>query len=363
MSQAKSPATSKTQSTVNLAADKGLRLLLTCFLLSVATVAQGQWLRFSTLYGSLSGNAPLVENSRYRVNGVAGSGYLEEITEVNKANYIFTVGLRKLARFDYQVKQGQFYTGQENEISDEATVSNAPGLEYLLEYSAVRNRGDVFTQQEYRVRYISDWFTVRGSYIQNGLVNLKYTQAEARLRKRFGDFDVTFGAAHRAHPVYGYSPIEAWFDDPANKHWWQLANEFGFYSDDNEVWKLNGDVVAQSDVEFYGYHFGRIVNDYNRRELNEFGLQQELSAVLGVDYYKYTDQAWIHSWCSLYSMHRGLSEFSFEYEDMMNMEWDAGLVVGAKLNNHLSIFVEARHLQYWQINSYSGRAGLNYLFF
>ena len=85
--------------------------------------------------------------------------------------------------------------------------------------------------------------------------------------------------------------------------------------------------------------------------------------MLGVDYYKYTDQAWIHSWCSLYSMHKGLSEFSFEYEDMMNMEWDAGLVVGAKLNKHLSIFVEARHLQYWQINSYAGRAGLNYLFF
>ena len=30
----------------------------------------------------------------YRVNGVAGSEYLEEITEVNKANYVFSVGLR-----------------------------------------------------------------------------------------------------------------------------------------------------------------------------------------------------------------------------------------------------------------------------
>ena len=108
-------------------------------LLCVATMAQGQLLRFSTLYGSLTANAPLVESSVYRVNGVAGSGYLEEITQVNKANYVFSVGLRKLARFDYQVKQGQFYTGQENEISDNATVSNAPGWEYLLEYSADRD--------------------------------------------------------------------------------------------------------------------------------------------------------------------------------------------------------------------------------
>ena len=47
----------------------------------------------------------------------------------------------------------------------------------------------------------------------------------------------------------------------------------------------------------------------------------------------------------------------------MDIEWDAGLIIGAKLNKHLSIFVEARHLQYWQINSYAGRAGFNYLFF
>ena len=179
-------------------------------------------------------------------------------------------------------------------------MSNAPSWEYLLEYSAVRNKTTCSPSR-------STWVALRwqlvyssSSYIQNGLVNLKYTQAEVRLRKRFGEFDFTVGAAHRAHPVYGYSPIEAWFDDPANKHWWQLANEFGFYSDDEEVWRLNGDVVAQSDVEFYGYHFGRIVNDYNRRELDEFGLQQELSAVVGMDYYHYTEQAWVHGW-SLYT--------------------------------------------------------------
>ena len=62
-------------------------------------------------------------------------------------------------------------------------------------------------------------------------------------------------------------------------------------------------------------------------------------------------------------MHRGLSDLSFEYEDNMDVEWDAGLIIGAKINKHLSLFMEARHLQYWQISSYSGRCGLNYLFF
>ena len=346
-----------------------MRLVLLTFLLSVASVCQAQLLRFSTLYGSFSTNAPLVENQQYRVNGVAGSGYLEEITEVSKANYVFTVGLRKLARFDYQVKQGNFYTGEENEISDNATISNAPGLEYLLEYSAVRNRGDVFTQQEYRVRYISEHTAVRATYVNNGLINLKYTQAEARWRQRLGDIDFTLGVSHRAHPVYGYSPIDAWFADPDNKHWWQLANEFGYYSDDNEVWTQNGNVVAQSDVEFYTYHFGKAVNQYNREQLQQLGLQQELSAVMGIDYYHYTDQAWVHAWCSFYSLHKGLSDFSFTYSDSYigdlstRLEWDGGCVIGAMLNNHFSIFVEGRYLQYWGIYSYAGRAGFNYLFF
>ena len=68
------------------------------------------------------------------VDGVAGSGQLVDITQVSESNLNLTIGLRKIARFDYQVKKGRFYTGAENEISDYATVSNAPGLEYLLDY-------------------------------------------------------------------------------------------------------------------------------------------------------------------------------------------------------------------------------------
>ena len=116
---------------------------------------------------------PFAENQEFLVNGVAGSGQLVEITQVNKPNYNISVGLRKIARFDYQVKRGQFYTGQENEVSDYATISNAPGVEYLLEYSSVRNRGMVFRQHEYKVRYISNNFTLKGAYVNDGLIDLK----------------------------------------------------------------------------------------------------------------------------------------------------------------------------------------------
>jgi hypothetical protein len=331
-------------------------------LLLFTTVAQAQIFRFSTFYASVSTGSPFAENQQFMVDGVAGSGQLVEITQISEPNFNLTVGLRKIARFDYQVKQGRFYTGAENSISDYATVSNAPGLEYLLEYSTLRDRGMEFSQHEYKVRYISNHFTARAAYIDDGLIDLKYTQGEFRLRKNLGGLDFTIGVAHRSHPVYGYSPVQAWFAIPENKHWWQLANDFGFYSDENECWTRDGECVSMSDVEFYTYHFTKAVNEYNRQELRAMGLQQEVSGVIGVDYYKYKDNLWLHTWCSLYPIHKGLNDFSYAYGDN-KVEWDTGVIIGSKINKHLGIFLEGRHLKYWDIKSYECKAGINYLIF
>ena len=331
-------------------------------LLLTTSVASAQVFRFSTFYASLSTGAPFVENEQFIVDGVAGSGQLVEVTQVSEPNFNLTVGLRKIARFDYQVKRGNFYTGSENESSDYATISNAPGLEYLLEYSTLRNRGMEFNQQEYKVRYISENYTVKAAYVNDGLIDLKYTQGDIRLRKNFGNLDFTLGIAHRSHPVYGFSPVEAWFAIPENKHWWQLANDFGFYSDENECWTRDGECVSMSDVEFYTYHFTKAVNEYNRQELRALGLQQEVSGVLGMDYYLYSPKAWLHSWASVYPIHKGLSDFSYAYPNSTT-EWDVGLVLGIKFNNHFSIFVEGRHLKYWDIKSYEMKTGINYLIF
>jgi len=337
------------------------KLLTLLFFLSSLTSA-AQVFRFSTFYASLSTGAPFSENQSFIVDGVAGSGQLVEVTQVSEPNFNLTIGLRKIARFDYQVKQGMFYTGAENAISDYATVSNAPGLEYLLEYSTLRDRGMEFSQHEYKVRYISDNYTARAAYVDDGLIDLKYTQGEFRLRKNFGNLDFTMGVAHRSHPVYGFSPVEAWFAIPENKHWWQLANDFGFYSDENECWTRNGECVSMSDIEFYTYHFTKAVNEYNRQELKSMGLQQEVSGVIGADYYLYSAQAWLHTWASVYPIHKGLSDYSYTYPDN-STEWDLGLVMGIKFNKHFSIFVEGRHLKYWDIKSYEMKTGINYLIF
>ena len=334
-------------------------------LLFISTVAKAQMgfslFRFATFYASASTGAPFSENQSFIVDGVAGSGQLVEMTAVNAPNYNITIGLRKIARFDYQVKQGNFYTGSEDESSDYATISNAPGLEYLFKYSAIRNRGMNFKQQEYKVRYISDHLTSKASYVDDGLINLKYTLGEVRLRKSFGNIDFTVGVAHRSHPVYGYSPIQEWFADPSNKHWWQLANEFG-YTNEGEIWSLDGEVIAEADPEFYSYHFGNAVNEYNKQQLSLLGLQQELSAVIGADYYLYSANTWMHAWGSVYPLHKGLSKYSYSYPGV-ETEWDIGVVFGVKFNKHFSIFVEGRHLKYWDIRSYNMQTGINYLIF
>ena len=341
-----------------------MKKLLYILLLWITTtnVVNAQLLKFSTFYASFSTSAPFAENQVFLVNGVAGSGQLVETTQISQPNLNVSVGLRKIARFDYQVKQGQFYTGNENEVSDFATISNAPGIEYLLEYSSVRNRGAVFQQHEYRVRYISNHFTSRAAYVDDGLIDLKYTLGEVRLRKSFGNLDFTTGVAHRSHPVYGYSPIQAWFLIPENKHWWQLANEFGFYSDENECWTRDGVCVSMSDVEFYRYHFTDAVNEYNKREINRLGLQQELSWVIGADYYYYQDNLWLHGWASIYPLHKGLDDFSYEYPGD-KLEYDLGLIFGCKINRHFGLFMEGRKLKYWDIESYEMNAGINYIIF
>ena len=64
-------------------------------LLVFSTVAKAQMgfslFRFATFYASASTGAPFSENQSFIVDGVAGSGQLVEITEVNAPNYNITI--------------------------------------------------------------------------------------------------------------------------------------------------------------------------------------------------------------------------------------------------------------------------------
>ena len=58
--------------------------------------------KYSTFYASGNVGAPFNANKQFFVNGTAGSGQLVEITDQAEFNYVLSVGLRKIARFDYQ---------------------------------------------------------------------------------------------------------------------------------------------------------------------------------------------------------------------------------------------------------------------
>ena len=160
--------------------------ILLIILLSVSTIMGGyfsdNFLKYSTFYGSVSLESPFAPNQKFTVNTQEGT--FEETTEEIEGSYNISFGLRKLARFKYQAKKGNFYDGSENELSDIATLGAVSGWEYLLKWSKVRSFGEEFIDSESWVRYLGDWFVVKGSYVNFGREDLEFGQLDIRYRKQ-----------------------------------------------------------------------------------------------------------------------------------------------------------------------------------
>ena len=89
----------------------------------------------------------------------------------------------------------------------------------------------------------------------------------------------------------------------------------GFYIDQNWYDVSGGDsvLIATSNDEFFHHYFGDAVARFNEQELEKLGSQRELSAVVGLAYYKYTPKLWLPFWLYCLPLHYGLEEYSFEY--------------------------------------------------
>jgi len=327
------------------------------------------FLKYSTFYGSVSLESPFTPKQKFAVDTQEGT--FEETTEEIEGSYNYSVGLRKLARFKYQSKKSNFYDGSEKELSDVATLGAVSGWEYLFKWSAIRSFGEEFVDSESWIRYLGDWFVIRGSYANFGREDLEFGQLDVRLRKSLGSsWNFTTGVNFRGHPAYGLFPFDRWLKDN-NNQWWELAYEYGYYDNqyiiENDwadyIWyNENDEVVAETDDEFYEYVYGDLIHQYNEDEADRIGWQYETSVVLGIDYYKYAQQWWIHGWASVMPYSVGLTEHSFKYKSG-EIDHDVGLVVGVKLGKHFGVFGEGRYLSYWGIDSYEIKAGLNYVFF
>jgi len=336
------------------------------------------FLKYSTFYTSVSLNAPFEVKSQWEVD--VDNGTFVETTKENELEYNLSVGVRKLARFKYQAKGKKFYDGSEKELSDVATIGAVSGWEYLVKYSTIRSFGEEFVDTESWIRYLGDNYVVKGSYANFGRQGLEFGQLDLRYKKSIGNnWNFSVGGNLRAHPAYGLFPFNDWLAN-SDGAWWELAYNYGYddeyyFIDNNNngiqdpgefgdyVWiDENGDEVAGTDGEFYEYYYGDIINLYNEEEVDKLGYQWESSVVLGVDYYLYNKKYWVHGWASIMPYSKGLTDYSFSYEDG-DVDFDIGIVTGYKFNRNIGVFGEGRYLKYFGISAYELKAGVNVTIF
>ena len=326
------------------------------------------FLKYSTFYFSVGLDSPFAPAQTFKVDTDAGT--FTETTQEIESSYNLTFGVRKLARFKYQVKKNNFYDGSENELSEKALLGAVSGWEYNAKYSAIRSFGEEFIDVESWIRYLGDKYVLKAAYVNLGREDLEFGQFDVRWRKSVGSkWNFTTGLNFRAHPAYGQNPFGDWIGQ--GNDWWELAYHYGY---DDELYEVepgffdylwygpDGEIIAGTDGEFYEYIYGDLIHTYNEEVVDALGYQWESSLAIGVDFYNYTKINWVHGWVTIMPYSYGLTDYSFTYE-ADDIDLDIGIIAGIKFNKHVGLFGEGRYLKYFGIDSYTLKAGLNYTFF
>ena len=336
---------------------KYIYALLIMVVLGLGT-CNAQFFKYATFYTSMSMNTSMVEDQDFIA---INKGY-EETTQINPYDYNFTIGIRKIARFDFEQKIKSWYYGDEQSYSDYTTIGNNTGWEYLLNYSFIRNRSEKFTNQDFWVRYLGSKCVTKLQLKNDEARDLSYSSLDTRFRINKGRWDFTFGLVARNHPVYHINPIEDFWVS-GESSFQELAEDFGYstqFVQGQWHWFKNGELLATSNDEFFKHYFGSAISEYNQEQLSALGSVTELSTVLGVSYYKYSNDFWLLGWANVLPYHYGLDEYSFEYEDLP-IDLDLGLVAGWKITKSLGIFIEGTYLRYWEKPIYECKVGFNYI--
>ena len=319
-----------------------------------------QFFKYSTFYTSMSMNTSMLENENYRA---INKGY-EDITRENPYDYRFTVGIRKIARYEYEQKLKTWYYGNEQSVGDFTTIGNTSGWEYLLNYSFIRHRSEKFTNRDFWLRYLGKRTVTKVQIKNDEARDLEFTSFDTRYRLNRGKYDFSIGLVGRNHKVYHINPIEDfWISGESTFN--DLAEDFGYSSEfvnGQFHWFRNGELLATSNDEFFKHYFGRAIADYNREQIEALGSVNELSLVLGVSYYKYTSDFWLHYWLNVMPYHYGLDKYSHVYKNTP-LDFDAGLVTGWKVTKSLGLFIEGGYLRFWDKPIYECKFGINYLIF
>ena len=417
-------------------------LLLTSSLFSQNVLVD--FFKYSTAYASFSLNAPRYQDDRFAIVGGLSTGQLEVSRDKRelKPDFQTSFGLRKVGRFQYEPKRGVksagkggvWYDGSEQNANESATFGPVKGWEYLVKFSQGRQWGDDYVNQEYWLRYIGDWVMAKVGVTELGLEDINYIQGDLRVHltpEALNEkFHLSVGLKHRQHPVYGFDAMvldTTWY----RGEWWKFA-EKAFGIDDNawftEDYHLNGDqdiqlyeldpetgelrpiegggpfwnddgrfvgvdwlwrdqdgrIFAYTDREYFLYHFPGMLEEYIGGVKKSLGNQNETSLVIGLDFYHYGENWWLHTWGNWLPYHyghtthayhnavhyrkhqdEGKEPYEFMFMDKMWHSWndyDMGAIFGVKVQDNLGVFAEGRYLYYWERPAYDIKLGINYQF-
>jgi len=341
-------------------------VLLTSFLFGQIEGVFSNFFKYSTVYAGFNLTSPKWEDDRYKLsmidpetgmeNWLSGELAVQKEERDLEPDFDMAFGIRKIARFHYEPKRGvknagvggDWYKGNgQSNPNEAATIGRVKGFEYLIKYSENRRWDEQFKSQEYFLRYLGDWFILKLKYSDMEMVDLKYGQGDLRLRKEFttdnGSWNISFGVGARTHPAYGFAPTvldSSWYTSA----WWDFAEDefgvddkgysgdidgdgigdggigiydnqtgeyIGYVGADYRWFDADGNLMAMSDREFYQYHFPNLLESWFDKQLRGLGNQREVSISIGLDWYQYTENFWVHAWGSLYPYHYGLDKYSY----------------------------------------------------
>mgnify|MGYP001466987585 FL=1 len=332
-----------------------------------------------------------------------------DVTEYFDFDYRWSVGIRKLARFSYERKPRNWYDGTEQQLAFTAPSSALTGLEYQFDIGKERNRGEIFDNHRFFVKWTGKYHIIKAESRQVGKINLDYKSAEVRARLPIGKkFSISAGAIFRTHErAYGYNPIEIWLNEtetwtnpttgevieyPANP-WYALGFEYGYsdhyttYTDVNTgdvindwIWRdEDGNIVAYSDLDFRNTVFRDLINRYNNEQWDLIDAFAEVAPIVGFDYYHYQNNFWLHAYANyILPYHKYVKgDVDFSYLNRNNWgkggliqdaeleQWDdysAGVNFGWKLSKQLGVFFEGEYTKLWDSELFQGSVGLNFSF-
>jgi len=339
---------------------KKLLVLLLLPLFSYSQLDIKKTFKFSTFYAAVNGGTSISDIETYSVTDGLGVQTVQ-----TPYDYNLTLGIRKIARFGYENRANTFYDGTESNYSDAATLGKKTGTEFLFQVDYRRQEGVEYLDQHHFIRYVANNWTIKTEYLKDGFADIEYFETSQRYRYNIGKLDLNIGAVQRLSEPYGYDPLASWKLDNGNIHYTYLALQEGYNVDvyHEMYYNPDGDIVAYSSDVWEQIVIPEVLANYTEKKRNELNNRLQHSLVVGLDYYYYNKNFWIHTWANLMPYHyNDKNEFSYHnYIDGQWLDYSGGLIFGQKINKRLGVFAEGKYNKYWNREWYDFKMGVNYI--